>query len=142
MASELPRKPLESPQSLFQRVKRPIQRSPFLLFGLPFVGGIVGMSFLLSRFTQTRYDHAEAKVQTMDAEEALALRADRRRVDIREEYYRLQQGLQQTREWEQKRIERLPGQAEWGTAPPEQFVDAPNSRWQVAPDTQTKERIL
>ena len=55
--------------------------------GLPFVGGIVGMSFLLSRFTQTRYDHAEAKVQTMDAEEALALRADRRRVDIREEYY-------------------------------------------------------
>ena len=57
------------------------------MIGLPFVAGIVGMSFLLSRFTQTRYDHAEAKVKTLDAEEALALRADRRKVDIREEYY-------------------------------------------------------
>jgi hypothetical protein len=58
-----------------------------LLFGLPFVLTIVGASFGLSRLTQTRYDYNASKVQTMSKEEELNMKQNRKRIDIREEYY-------------------------------------------------------
>ncbi|KAL7420206.1 Flavin-linked sulfhydryl oxidase of the mitochondrial IMS [Cryptotrichosporon argae] len=62
---------------------------PFLLFGLPFLSLVVVSSFALQRFTRTRYDLNDQKVQVMSKEQELGLSKDRKRVDIREEYYRL-----------------------------------------------------
>lgn len=45
---------------------------------------------------------------------------NRKKVDIREEYYRLKAKDTETKnldDWENKRIARLPGQAEWGQLP-------------------------
>ncbi|WWD16990.1 hypothetical protein CI109_101426 [Kwoniella shandongensis] len=66
-----------------------IRRHPFLFFGLPFIGIIVASSFALQEFTQTRYDYQASKVKSMGVEEELGMRGDRRKVDLREEYYRL-----------------------------------------------------
>lgn len=58
-----------------------------LFFGLPFVLTIVAGSYGLSSLTQTRYDYNATKVQSMSKQEELGMRKDRRRVDIREEYF-------------------------------------------------------
>ncbi|GAA5887153.1 hypothetical protein JCM6882_009465 [Rhodosporidiobolus microsporus] len=98
-----------------------LRRQPFLLFGLPFLFTIVGASFALSSFTQTRYDYRDQKVQSVSKEEELGMRKDRRRVDVREEYFRMQAtgdlDHASSASWENKRVERLPGQAEWGELP-------------------------
>lgn len=93
------------------------RRRPFLFFGLPFMGILVGSSFLLSSLTQTRYDLRSSKVQTLTKEEELGMSKKRKKVDIREEYFRLKDKEGELEDWEQKRIARLPGQAEWGEMP-------------------------
>ncbi|GAA95575.1 uncharacterized protein L969DRAFT_92707 [Mixia osmundae IAM 14324] len=95
------------------------RRYPFLLFGLPFVLTIVGGSFALSSFTQTRYDLKDSKVRQVSQEEELNMSKSRKKVDLREEYFRLRAQEDELDEWENKRISRLPGQAQWGDmAPP------------------------
>lgn len=64
-----------------------IRKHPFLLFGLPFVGLMVGSSFVLENFTKTRYDYQATKVQSMTWEEDRGLSKNRKKVDLREEYY-------------------------------------------------------
>lgn len=96
-----------------------LRRNPFIFFGLPFISVIVIGSFALSQFTTIRYERHDAKVKQMSEEEALGLDKDRRRPDIREEYYvrslctietdykrLLEKDLDN---WEQKRVKRLKG---------------------------------
>ena len=64
-----------------------IRKRPFLLFGLPFVGLMVGSSFALENFTRTRYDYQATKVQSMSWEEDMGMSKNRKKVDLREEYY-------------------------------------------------------
>lgn len=64
-----------------------VRRHPFVLFGLPFLSLVVASSFALQAFTQTRYDYHGQKVQTLSQAEALGMDKNRKRVDIREEYY-------------------------------------------------------
>ncbi|KAK4684924.1 cytochrome c oxidase assembly protein subunit 16, partial [Tremellales sp. Uapishka_1] len=66
-----------------------LRRHPFLFFGLPFLSLVVASSFAMQEFTQTRYDYHGQKVRSMDKEEELGMSRERKRVDIREEYYRL-----------------------------------------------------
>lgn len=96
------------------------RRRPFLVFGLPFITILVVGSFALSSVTQTRYDLRNSKVQALSKEEELKMNKNRKKVDIREEYYRLKAKDTETKnldDWENKRIARLPGQAEWGQLP-------------------------
>ncbi|KAF2457855.1 cytochrome c oxidase assembly protein COX16-domain-containing protein [Lineolata rhizophorae] len=88
--------------------RRQLPRHPFLLFGLPFVLTIVAGSFILTPATAVRYEHYDNKVRQVTQEEAMGLGKNRRKVDIREEYFRLAD--QNLDEWEQKRVERLPGE--------------------------------
>lgn len=91
------------------------RRRPFFMFGLPFISILVLGSFALSSFTQTRYDLRNSKVQTLSQEEALKMDKKRKKVDIREEYWRLQaKDVVDGDSWENKRVPRLPGQGEWG----------------------------
>ncbi|GAA5970414.1 hypothetical protein JCM11641_001702 [Rhodosporidiobolus odoratus] len=100
------------------RLSLSLRRRPFLLFGLPFLSVLVLSSFALSSFTQTRYDYRSHKVQAVTKEDELGMRKDRRKIDVRAEYHRMQAlDALSPSSWENKRVERLPGQAEWGELP-------------------------
>ncbi len=66
-----------------------LARHPFLLFGLPFLVTMVAGSFFLTPATALRYERHDRKVSQLSKEEELGLGKDRRKVDIKEEYYRL-----------------------------------------------------
>lgn len=84
-------KPIGRSQStigtIIARLTPQVRRHPVLMFGLPFVLTIVASSFGLSYMTQTRYDYNASKVKSMSKQEELGMRKDRRKIDIREEYY-------------------------------------------------------
>ncbi|KAI5453885.1 Cytochrome oxidase assembly [Naganishia albida] len=103
----------------FQRaVKTRLQRRPFMYFGLPFIGLVIFSSYALESFTKTRYDYQSTKVQSVTKEEQLRMDKNRKRVDLKEEYYRLQ-GLNSEKnvddDWENVRVPRPAGVPEWGT---------------------------
>ncbi|KAH9848840.1 cytochrome c oxidase assembly protein COX16-domain-containing protein, partial [Lenzites betulinus] len=87
------------------------------LFGVPFVLLIVGASYGLQQFTQTRYELHDQKVTAMSKEQELGLAKNRRKIDIREEYFKL--SASSAEDWEPKRIQRPTGLPEWGVPPPE-----------------------
>src|ERR1051325_8188490 len=64
-----------------------MSKPPFALFGLPFLIVIVGGSFVLTPATAIRYERHDRKVRQMSKEEALGVGKDRRKVDMKEEYY-------------------------------------------------------
>lgn len=64
-----------------------LKRHPFLLFGLPFVATIFFGSVYLAEFTQIRYNRRDEKVQMLDEEQALSIGQNKRRVDMKDEYY-------------------------------------------------------
>ncbi|SPO37075.1 related to ERV1 - mitochondrial biogenesis and regulation of cell cycle [Pseudozyma flocculosa] len=110
-------KPLRRPPSALSRLAPKVRQRPVLFFGLPFIITIVGASFGLSTLTQTRYDYNAQKVQTITKEEELRLKRDRKKVDLREEYFKLQAKSDELDEWEPKRISRPEGTPEWGVPP-------------------------
>ncbi|CAE6442459.1 unnamed protein product [Rhizoctonia solani] len=79
-------RPFRAHTSRADGIGRILKRHPSY-FGLPFVLVMVGGSFALSTFTQTRYDLHEKKVTQMSKEEELHMSKNRRHVDIREEYF-------------------------------------------------------
>ncbi|KAL2117869.1 hypothetical protein VTJ04DRAFT_7529 [Mycothermus thermophilus] len=83
-------------------------KHPFLLFGLPFMTVIVGASFVLTPATAVRYERYDRKVRQMTREEELGVGKSGRKVDIREEYYRL--AAKDLDNWEQKRVNRFKGE--------------------------------
>ncbi|EPQ57794.1 hypothetical protein GLOTRDRAFT_71677 [Gloeophyllum trabeum ATCC 11539] len=97
-------------------VHRTLRKHPSL-FGVPFIALMVGASFALQQFTQTRYDLQDQKVSQMSKEEALGLKKNRKKFDIREEYYKLSQEVDDN--WDMKRIQRPKGVPEWGVPPEE-----------------------
>ncbi|EJT98378.1 hypothetical protein DACRYDRAFT_24439 [Dacryopinax primogenitus] len=96
-----------------------IRKQPFLLFGLPFLTLIVFASFGLQTLTQTRYDYQRNKTTKVTKEEELQMSKNRKKVDIREEYFRLQAGESKIDldNWEPVRIQRPEGTPEWGVPP-------------------------
>lgn len=92
-------------------------RNPTLFYGVPFITTIVLGSFGLAQFTQIRYIHHDQRHRTLSHEEALGLRADRKPLDIREEYFKLQSRNDGADDWEPKRVPRPAGMPEWGGVP-------------------------
>ena len=70
-----------------KQILRSLRQRPFLLFGAPFLSLMVVSSFALQNLTKTRYDYQSSKTSTMTMEEGLGMNKDRKRVDIREEYF-------------------------------------------------------
>ncbi|GAM91486.1 hypothetical protein ANO11243_095370 [Dothideomycetidae sp. 11243] len=91
-----------------QRLRAAVARHPFLLFGLPFIATMVAGSFFLTPATALRYERHDRKVKQLTQEEGLGIGKDKRKVDLREEYYRL--AGRDLENWEQKRVKRLPGE--------------------------------
>ncbi|KOS20888.1 Cytochrome c oxidase assembly protein COX16 [Escovopsis weberi] len=87
-----------------------IHKRPFLSFGLPFVAVIIAGSFVLTPATAIRYEKHDRRVRRMSREEELGMRRGARKVDMKDEYYRL--AGRDLDNWEQKRVERLPGESD------------------------------
>ncbi|KAF2828830.1 cytochrome c oxidase-assembly factor cox-16, mitochondrial precursor [Ophiobolus disseminans] len=96
------------PNSLAARYRKSLQKHPFLLFGLPFISTIVLGSFMLTPATALRYERYDRKNQQITQEQAMGLRGERRKVNMKDEYYRLQ--AKDLEDWEQRRVKRLPGE--------------------------------
>jgi len=94
--------------NLAARYRVALNKRPFLLFGLPFIATMVAGSFFLTPATAIRYEKHDRKVRRMSKEEALGIGKDARKVDMKEEYYRL--AAKDLDDWEQKRVKRLPGE--------------------------------
>ncbi|KAK4176894.1 putative cytochrome c oxidase-assembly factor cox-16 [Triangularia setosa] len=92
------------------RYRAMMAKRPFLLFGLPFLTVIIGGSFVLTPATAIRYERHDRKVRTMTRDEELGIGQQRRKVDMREEYYRL--ASKDLDDWEQKRVKRLKGESD------------------------------
>lgn len=75
------------PNSLAARYRKSLQKHPFLLFGLPFLSTIVLGSFMLTPATALRYERYDRKNQQITQEQAMGLRGERRKVNMRDEYY-------------------------------------------------------
>ncbi|KAF5323975.1 hypothetical protein D9611_008241 [Ephemerocybe angulata] len=97
-------------------LSRTIKKHPSV-FGVPFVLLMVAASFGLSTVTQTRYDMHDQKVKQVTKEQELRLDANRKKFDIKEEYFRLSAAADE--DWEPKRIQRPKGLPEWGVPPTE-----------------------
>ncbi|PQE21217.1 cytochrome c oxidase-assembly factor cox-16 mitochondrial precursor protein [Rutstroemia sp. NJR-2017a BVV2] len=85
-----------------------LAKHPFLLFGLPFIATMVAGSFFLTPATAIRYEKHDRRVRRVSKEEELGIGKAGRRVDMKEEYYRL--AAKDLDDWEQKRVKRLPGE--------------------------------
>lgn len=75
------------PNTLAAKYRKALQKHPFLLFGLPFISTIVAGSFMLTPATALRYERYDRKNQQITQEEAMGLRAERRKVNMKDEYY-------------------------------------------------------
>ncbi|KAK6430530.1 Cytochrome oxidase assembly [Oleoguttula sp. CCFEE 5521] len=65
-------------------------------------------SFFLTPATALRYERHDRKVRQMTEDERLGIGKDKRKVDMKEEYYKL--AAKDLDNWEQKRVKRLPGE--------------------------------
>ncbi|KAJ6466288.1 cytochrome c oxidase assembly protein COX16-domain-containing protein [Mycena sanguinolenta] len=116
----LPSRPLNP-----SRLNTLVRKQP-LLFGVPFIVLMVATSFGLSAILQTKYDFRDQKVKQVTKEDELKLEHNRKKFDIREEYFRL--SAQPEEDWDIKRVPRPKGTPEWGVPPPE-----PGSKTKDAP---------
>ncbi|KAI3321422.1 cytochrome c oxidase assembly protein COX16-domain-containing protein [Xylariaceae sp. AK1471] len=85
-------------------------KHPFLLFGLPFMSVIVAGSFVLTPATAVRYERHDRKVRQLTRDEELGVGRGGRKVNIKDEYYRL--AAKDLDDWDQKRVKRLAGETD------------------------------
>lgn len=75
------------PNSIAARYRKALIKHPFLLFGFPFLTTIVAGSFMLTPATALRYERYDRKNQQITHEQAMGLGQDRRKVNMKDEYY-------------------------------------------------------
>ncbi|SCU82789.1 LAME_0C02894g1_1 [Lachancea meyersii CBS 8951] len=96
--------------SLAGKYQARLKKNPFLYFGLPFCSIIVLGSYWLSGFTAVRYEQKDRKIQEVNEDDLIKLKGNKRKFDLKEEYYRLQ-GLGE-QDWEPVRVPRMKGESE------------------------------
>lgn len=114
------------------RYREAARRYPTLLFGVPFISSIVFAMSALATITRSRYDQHDHKLKTLNREEQLQLRRDRKKFDVREEYFvcvrragrarwltvqKLESQADKLDDWEPQRVARPKGMPEWGGMP-------------------------
>jgi len=101
-------RPASQSNTLPARYRAALSRHPFMLFGLPFIATMVLGSFFLTPATALRYERHDRKVRQLTKDEELGIGKEKRKIDLREEYYKL--AAKDLDSWEQKRVKRLPGE--------------------------------
>lgn len=86
------------------------KRNSLLYFGVPcFATMYLGLHFL-TQFNSIRFEQTDRRKKEVSAEEALQSQGRKRKVNMQDEYYRLQHI--DVDNWEQKRVRRLPGESD------------------------------
>lgn len=67
-----------------------LRKNHFFYFGLPFMLSIVAGSIYLQKFTAIKWEKFDEKYQQVNEEEMLSLIENKRSVDKKNDYYRLQ----------------------------------------------------
>ncbi len=80
-------RPSSADATLAARYRNALARHPFALFGLPFIATMVLGSFFLTPATALRYERHDMKVRQVTEDERLGIGKDKRRIDMKEEYY-------------------------------------------------------
>lgn len=80
-------RPASAANTLPARYRASLAKHPFLLFGLPFIVTMVAGSFFLTPAAALRFERHDRKVKQMSKDEMLGIGKDRRKVDLKEEYY-------------------------------------------------------
>ncbi|KFY94904.1 hypothetical protein V500_03029 [Pseudogymnoascus sp. VKM F-4518 (FW-2643)] len=101
-------RPSTQANTIAARYRSALAKHPFALFGLPFIATMVAGSFFLTPATAIRYEKHDRRVQRVSKDEELGIGKNARRVDMKEEYYKL--AAKDLDDWEQKRVKRLKGE--------------------------------
>lgn len=80
-------RPSSYSSTLPARYRAALSKHPFALFGLPFIATMVLGSFFLTPATALRYERHDRKVRQLTKEEELGIGKDKRKIDLKEEYY-------------------------------------------------------
>lgn len=80
-------RPSSYSSTLPAKYRAALSRHPFALFGLPFIATMVLGSFFLTPATALRYERHDRKVKQLTKEEELGIGKDKRKIDLKEEYY-------------------------------------------------------
>lgn len=97
-------------RSIKGRYLTAMKKNSFVYFGIPFFAIMLAGTYFLTQFASLRYEQHDQKTSEINQKAQLDLSGKRRKVDINEEFYRLQQ--LDTTNWEQKRVKRLEGESE------------------------------
>ncbi|QSL66121.1 hypothetical protein MERGE_000496, partial [Pneumocystis wakefieldiae] len=68
--------------------------------------------YVLSISQQFRYDSRDQKIAQISQEQALGIKKNQRKINIKDEYYKLQMNEMMLDNWEQVRVKRFPGEPE------------------------------
>lgn len=99
------------------RYQQLLKKNHFLYFGLPFLLSIVAGSIYLQKFTAVKWEKYDEKYQQLGEEEMLSLIENKRPVDKKNDYYRLQglltdhveKEVQSNQDYDIVRVKRKPG---------------------------------
>ena len=80
-------RPSSADSTVASRYRAALAKHPFALFGLPFIATMVLGSFFLTPATALRYERHDRKVQQLTEEQKLGIGANKRKIDLRDEYY-------------------------------------------------------
>lgn len=72
------------------RYQKLVHKNHFMYFGLPFLLSIVAGSFYLQKFTSVKWERYDEKYRQLGETEMLAMIDNKRPVDKRDDFYRLQ----------------------------------------------------
>lgn len=108
------REQAEFNKSFMGYYSRLVKKNSFLYMGLPMMLSLGIACELLTNFTSLRYERRDKQVKELDENDALKLATQKRRKpgSINDEYYRLQGLMEDSQNYEPKRVKRLPGESE------------------------------
>lgn len=93
--------------SFWGRYTRRVRSNSLVYFGIPFFAMVFIGHTLMTQFAAVRYEQHDRRHTEVSQQEALQ-QVKKRKVDLREEFYRLQH--MDLDSWEQKRVPRLKGE--------------------------------
>lgn len=91
------------------RYLQKMKSNSLVYFGLPFFTMMLVGTYFAAQFSTIKFEESDRRVQEIPSQRSLE-GVKKRKVDMKEEYYRLQH--MDLDNWEQKRVKRLPGESE------------------------------
>ena len=90
-----------------RKVEKVGKKYPFVFYGVPFMVFMVGGSFMLTSWTQIRYDRHDSRQKMLSRKEEKVIEKEEVVEKIKSEYKSLlDEAGQQGEHWQQKRISR------------------------------------